>query len=327
MIPQPGPQEAAILLLSLSAETAGMIFSYLSPQEIQQVSRLMCQLRAVPEPHITEVTHRFSEALDKPQPFLANETRTREWLNKALPGTDVHKWIDDDVSQEVIDIWHLLETCDLNMAWQCLHDESPQMMAVVFSRLSEARVADLLEKLPAEKWPTVLKRMGHMQGIQPQLIADIGHVLLEKYRHSQETFSKEDPLQRMADIISLVPKGQEKLSYYVEDISLRESIQKRIFQFEDFLYLEEDALRLLIRIVDKPLLAMALQDTSLELQTVFLSSLSPRAANLLREEMEDQRRFRTEEAIHQAQVTILQTFKNLIREGQMQLPKKQTLVS
>ena len=111
----------------------------------------------------------------------------------------------------------------------------------------------------------------------------------------------------------------------LEEIEKREpltaiKIRQKMFIFEDILRLEDKGLQILLRTVPQETLTLALRKTSEEIQETIYKNLSARAAQLLKEEVENLAPQRLSK-VTTAQQEVADIAKELIRQGKIFLKK------
>jgi flagellar motor switch protein FliG len=99
---------------------------------------------------------------------------------------------------------------------------------------------------------------------------------------------------------------------------LGEQIRQLMFVFEDLIKVEARGIRELLERVDRKLLTMALKGTSEPLRNHFLSLMSQRAAEMLKEDMEALGQVRIKD-VESAQQQIIATVRVLESEGVISL--------
>ena len=95
-----------------------------------------------------------------------------------------------------------------------------------------------------------------------------------------------------------------------------------MFTFDDLARLTPDAVQKLMRAVEKDKLPIALKGASEEIRTLFLGTLSERAAKLLREDIASLGPVRLRD-VDEAQSQILLTAKELATQGEIELNERQ----
>jgi flagellar motor switch protein FliG len=103
-----------------------------------------------------------------------------------------------------------------------------------------------------------------------------------------------------------------------QDAKLASSIRELMFTFEDFMRLDDSQLRELSGAVERSLLAMALKGASPELRERFYKTLSGRAVEMLKEEMDALGPVRSKDAMR-AHGEMVSIARQLEEEGRMNL--------
>ena len=102
------------------------------------------------------------------------------------------------------------------------------------------------------------------------------------------------------------------------DPELATRIQDSMFVFESLKELDQKGMQVLLREVESDLLLVALKGTDDELTEKFLSNMSKRAAQMLKEDMESQGPVRVSE-VEAAQREVLNTARRLAEAGELML--------
>jgi flagellar motor switch protein FliG len=103
-----------------------------------------------------------------------------------------------------------------------------------------------------------------------------------------------------------------------QDAKLAGSIRELMFTFEDFMRLDDTQLRELSGAVERSLLAMALKGASQELRERFYKTLSGRAVEMLKEEMDALGPVRSKDALR-AHGEMVSIARQLEEQGRMNL--------
>ncbi|MCA9042504.1 MAG: flagellar motor switch protein FliG, partial [Planctomycetaceae bacterium] len=144
--------------------------------------------------------------------------------------------------------------------------------------------------LPSEKQMEVVRRVAHMEQINPDVVSDIEASLESRMtsllsRHSE----KAGGVPMVAQILNVTDRTTNKVileKLEEEDGELAEEIKRLMFVFDDLMKLDNRAIQALLKEVDNAQWAMALKGASETIRDKVLGNLSQRAADLLREEME-----------------------------------------
>lgn len=128
----------------------------------------------------------------------------------------------------------------------------------------------------------------------------------------------------------LEPKQAQVLVQFILEISGAEPLIQKVekqesFEFEDIVRLDDRAIQLILREVQSQSLIVALKGTSEELREKIFKNMSPRAAEMVREDFEALRPIRVTEVIGE-QYEIINVALRLANEGQFSLEGGETFI-
>ena len=126
-------------------------------------------------------------------------------------------------------------------------------------------------------------------------------------------------------LVHMALREQDKLLENVakRDPALVERIRAEMFRFDDFVHLSPRQMQLLVREIQPDRLALALRGVPEELQAHFFSSMSKRAAEALREDLEALGPQKAS-LVATAQGEVMQVAKKLEGEGKILLHRTKT---
>src|SRR5260370_4337778 len=161
---------------------------------------------------------------------------------------------------------------------------------MILARLESRQASIVLMKLPPELRAEPIKRLAQLRQFSlemAQRVAVVLHKRLEALgEQSQRAYTG---LRGVADLMNRldVTVGKSILeSMEGEDPKLALSIRNLMFTFEDLVTVPEAGIRDLLGQMDKKTLATALRGASEELKNYIFKSMSSRAVEMLKEDME-----------------------------------------
>jgi len=286
----PDVRHAAVLLMSLPAEEAGLVMSKLTPRQVEAVSVEIARIEHV---SIEEQTQAISQFVQATPGAVAVEgggfNRARELIQKAL-GDKANDTL-DNVRQQIEAVpFGFLHKVDSQNLLTFIIDEHPQTIAMILSYLPPAMAAEVIAGLPQERGQTVVRRIATMGRTSPEIISEVEQGL----RNSMSTalsqhFQNAGGVQAVAEILNVTDRATERAlmeTLTESDPELAEEIRRRMFVFEDLAKLSNKDVQTVLKNVETSQWAMALKGASEELKQVVMSNMSSRAAQLLKEEME-----------------------------------------
>ncbi|HHG74830.1 MAG TPA: flagellar motor switch protein FliG [Persephonella sp.] len=319
-----GPEKAAILLSLLPEEATVTIFKHLKEHEIE---RLIKQILAI-EPPSKEVAKQILdeafEALKEIAPIKIAPENLKKILEQALPPDKLEKLLADTLTvEEGKAIFRELEKMDPKFVANIIQNEHPQVIALILSQLKPVKAAEIIQFLPKRLGVTnvqeeVIKRIASIEKISSDMLKMVANTLEEELltigAGKEETLSGVDIA---AEIVNVLPKelGQEILEEIrKENPSLADTIEEKMFKFEDIVKLDNRAIIEILKVVDKNDLLIALKGAPPEIMDKFLSNMSKRAAQMFLEDMEILGPVKKSD-VENARKKIIATIKGLIEKG------------
>jgi len=285
------------------------------------VSREIARLEAVPAGNAEELLEEFY------QMNMAHELVVRggleyakKMLNQAF-SPELAKKLFDRVSKSVggeyasLDV---LQKVDPQQLAKFIHNEHPQTIALVLSHLNASQAAALLVSLPSEIRSDVALRMGVLDQISPEIVNKIATVIGKKLKSIGE-YSRESygGVRAVAEMFNRLDSGSSKeILEAIETVNpnLVETIRHLMFVFEDILMIDAIQLKDITAKIDRKILTVALKGTSDQLRDHFLTTMSARGAEMMKEEMESMGPVRIKE-VEAAQQQIIAVVRQLEAEG------------
>ncbi|KQR60895.1 flagellar motor switch protein FliG [Acidovorax sp. Leaf160] len=316
-----GLNDAAIMLMSLGEEEAAEVFKHLSPKEVQKLGETIARMKSVSREKVDSVINRFSNDAAA-QSLLVSDTSNyvRSVLKRAL-GDDKAALLIDRILQggDVSGIESLKWMDPLSVA-ELLRNEHPQIVAAILVHLDPDQSSAILMQLSDRQRGEVLLRIATLEGIQPTALKDLNEVLFKVLAGGDKIRkSSLGGVKSAAEIINLLGSGMDATvleSIRGYDADLAQKIMDKMFVFDDVMKLDDRAIQTVLREVASETLVVALKGAQPELREKFLSNMSSRAADSMREDLESRGPMRLSE-VEAQQKEILKTVRRLSDEGQI----------
>nr|WP_231475435.1 flagellar motor switch protein FliG [Persephonella sp. KM09-Lau-8] len=248
----------------------------------------------------------------------------RKILEQALPPDKLEKLLADTLTvEEGKAIFRELEKMDPKFVANIIQNEHPQVIALILSQLKPQKAAEIIQYLPKRLGVTnvqeeVIKRIASIEKISSDMLKMVADTLEEELltvgAGKEETLSGVDIA---AEIVNILPKelAQEILDEIrKENASLADTIEEKMFKFEDIVKLDNRAIIEILKVVDKNDLLIALKGAPPEIMDKFLSNMSKRAAQMFLEDMEILGPVKKSD-VEKARKKIIATIKSLIEKG------------
>ncbi len=316
-----GLRKAAILLIMIGDKSSSENNKQLSEDEEQLVSREIARLDSISAEHAEQLLEEFY------QMNLAHDLVVRGGMDYAKKmlfqafGPEIARKLYDRLTKSVggeFASLDLLQKVDPQQLAKFIHNEHPQTIALVLSHLNASQAAALLVSLPSEIRSDVSQRMGVLDQISPEIVNKIATVIGKKLKSIGE-YSRESygGVRAVAEMFNRLDSGTSKEILQAIEISnpnLVETIRHLMFVFEDLLMIDVIQLKDITAKVDRKVLTLALKGTSEQLRDHFLSTMSARGSEMMKEEMESMGPVRIKE-VEGAQQQIIAIVRQLEAEG------------
>ena len=178
-----GTQTSAILMMLLGEEEASEILKNLGPKEVQHLGSAMYSVQGLDQDTVNRVLDEFLDIIKEQTSLgLGAGNYIRNVLMKAL-GEDkaqsVLSRITPSSSDRPIEI---LDWMDARAISELIVDEHPQIIALIISYLDFSMGADVLNLLPDDLQPEIIRRIATLETVQPDALRELEDVMQRKFK-------------------------------------------------------------------------------------------------------------------------------------------------
>jgi flagellar motor switch protein FliG len=318
-----GVRKAAVLLIAVGEALAKEILRLLPEQDVQRLTEELADLRGITPELSAEVLQEFWELLET-QSFVMHGGL--DFASRLLIDTFGKQRAEDLLllvrrSQEAA---HgnlaKLQRTDPQQLGKLLDSEHPQTIALVLAHLDPRKASLVLDSLSEEHKVVSVQRLAEMRQFSPEMAQKVAQILHRRLESVGDTGRKSySGYKAVADLLNrLNAEGAKKILEAIEEgqPELALSIRNLMFTFEDLVTVPPATVREIISGVDKRQLALALRGANEELRAQIFKSMSSRAVEMLKEDMEVLGPVRSRE-VAQAQQEILNLARRLEAEGKV----------
>ncbi len=319
-----GTKKAALLLSALPEENTVKVFQHLKEHEIEKIIKSLLNVEPPPKEVLIEIFEEAYNTLKEASPFKIAPDNLKKILEQSLPPDKLQKLLEETfATEEGKAIFKELEKMDPKMVASIIQNEHPQVIAMILSQINPAKAADIIQFLPKRLGVTnvqeeVIKRIASIEKLSTQMLKVVASSLEEELltigAGKGETLSGIDIA---AEIVNNLPKdlGMEILDEIrKEDETLADTIEEKMFKFEDIVKLDDRAIIEVLKNVDKNDLLIALKGAPQEIVDKFLNNMSKRAAQMFMEDMEVLGPMKKSD-IEKARKKVIAVIKDLIEKG------------
>jgi flagellar motor switch protein FliG len=320
----PGLRKAAILLVVLGEDAASQIYRYLSQGEVEQVTQEIAGMKQVTPEIVLTVLEEFDRMVLNGDSLARGG---REYADKVLVkafGEEGARQLQQGSRSAEMSAGKLdsLQKADPQQLAKFIEGEHPQTIALILAHVDARQASALLMRLPEELRAESIKRLAQLRQFSPEMAERVSVVLNKRLEALGEQGRRAYAgLRGVADLMNRLDPATGKTileSIEKEDPKLALSIRNLMFTFEDLLTVPEAGIRELLGQMDKKTLATALRGASEELKSYIFKSMSSRAVEMLKEDMEVLGPIKSRE-INKAQLEAVAVARRLEAEGKLTL--------
>jgi flagellar motor switch protein FliG len=320
-----GPRKAAILMVILGEDAASQIYRHLPPTDVELITREIAGLNSVDAETALAVLEDF-ERLAMAGDCLAQggTDYANKLLIKAFGEEGARELLHQISATAEMTAGKLdsLRKADPQQLAKFIEGEHPQTIALILAHLEAKQASSLLMLLPEELRAEAIKRLAQLRQFSPEMAQRVSLVLHKRLEALGEQSRRAYAgLRGVADVMNRLELSTAKTileGIEKEDPKLALSIRNLMFTFEDLLTVPEAGIRDLLGQMDKKTLATALRGASEELKNYIFKSMSSRAVEMLKEDMEVLGPVKSRE-IHKAQMEAVAVARKLEAEGKLSL--------
>ena len=229
-------QKAAAVIVSLGTEKASLLYQYMEPEELEQLTLEVARLGYLDAVQTEEVLSEFYQSC------MTNKAVTeggleyaRSVLEKAF-GSQTASALLEKVTKSLKNReFAFLDKADVKSLYSALQNERPQTMALVLSYVDPDKAAGVIEQLPPERQVRVVEAIATMESASPTAIKIIEAEMERKFSSMMTTSNvKLGGIDYVAGIMNNLDRSSEKSIFdhlSVDNAELADEIRKRMFVF------------------------------------------------------------------------------------------------
>jgi flagellar motor switch protein FliG len=320
-----GIRKAAILLVLLGDDVASDVFRHLSTHEVQRLTQEIAELSYISSEEAAQVLQEYHQ-LSLTQDYLAQggQEYATQLLVKAFGKDGASALLEQVMQAQEASVLNLdtLQKADPTQLVKFVEGEHPQTIALVLAHLGARTATSLLVLLPEKLRAEAVRRLAGMQQFSTEMVKRISVVLHKKLaalgEQSRRAYGGVSAVAEMLNRVDRKYSEEILTAIEQEDPKLSLAIRDLMFAFEDLSTIPEASIREVLNQVDKKTLATALKGASEDLKNHFYKSMSSRAVEMLKEDVEAMGPIRSRQ-VHQAQQEIVNLARKLEADGKIAL--------
>ncbi len=319
-----GAEKAAVLLMSMGEQAAAGILRLMRPKEVQKIGIAMAAIQNVDKETVQATLGEFMSKLGSQTSLgVGANDYIRSLLTHALGEDKAASMIDRILLGGDSKGLESLKWMDPRSVVELIRLEHPQIIAIVLSYLEPDQAAAVLQSFPEQFRANLLLRVATLNGVQPAAMQELNDILERQLKGNATTLKSSTigGVKSAADILNFVEAGVESKivdQLKQSDPELCQSIQDLMFVFDDLAEIDTRGIQSLLREISSATLVLALKGAEEGIKEKIFSSMSQRAAEMLREDLESRGPVRLSD-VEAAQREIIGITRRLADEGQISL--------
>ncbi len=318
-----GPASAAILLMLLDDEDAAAILKHFDPDEVKSIGSAMFDAAEASEDEISTALCSFiDQCRDVSALAVRAEPRIRGVMTEALGNVRADNILASIAPQSSANSLEMIRWMEPQAIGKILKSEHPQVGALILSVLKPQVGAPILEGMDEALQTDLVCRAARLTKVSSAALEDLEQILAQQ--SSADDAKSLVSIGGKADIAKIVNNmnklHSEKILKSVKklDKQLGQDIEDEMFIFDNLLELDTKSVGEVLRSVEADVLSLALKGASDELSNHLLGAMSARAADSIRDEMEEKGPVKRSD-VEEAQKVVISIARKLASDGTIQM--------
>lgn len=284
-------QKAAILLVALGPQVAGLIMQALTTEEVENLTLEISRTGKVSSEIRQEVVDEFHSLCIAQEYIAEGGVEAAKQVLQSAFGMDTAQNIIGRVLQAMqVMPFDFIKRADAGQIITFVQNEHPQTIALILAYLPASHAANILSGLPHELRAEVARRIATLDKTPPEVIREVEKVLERKLSSVVATdYHHAGGIKSLVEVLNWVDRGTEKTileSLSENNPEIAEEVKKLMFVFEDITGLDDRAIQQVLKEVDGKELALALKGVGENVQARIFKNMSERAAGMLKDDMQ-----------------------------------------
>ncbi len=316
-----GAERAAVIMLALGEENSRPLWESLDDDELREITLAISRLGSVTSEMVEALLLDFVDSFSQTGPVTGSVESARRLLAGVLPQDKLDSILQDIKGPAGRTMWDKLGNVNPLTLARYLAKEHPQTVAVILSRIRAEHAAQVITAMPPNMADETINRMLSLGPVQKDVLEEIENTLRTEFINALSQAPEQDTYETMAEIFNNFDRQTER--NFMQNLELKnpsaaEQIKSLMFIFENLIHIDGHDIQILLRHVDKSVLAVALKGASEDIKTLFFANMSERAAKILQDDIEIMRPLRASE-VDNAQQKIVDIAKKLGDDGEIYL--------
>ncbi len=317
-------KKIAAIMLALGDEVASKVLKYLDEIDLHMLGNEMTFMDSISPDELKQYMNEFLRDLGKEPEIEGGLDHIKKILIKAF-GEEKAKSMIEKIGTPLKKVpFYTLANIDPRMIANFIKNEHPQTIAVILAHLDGVQAAEVLANLPENLQTDVVLRIARLETVSPDVVNELEKALEEEVKSAGGAESHQvGGVEPVAEILNNVPKElEQRIIGSIEETypDIAEEIRKKMFVFEDLVYVDDRGIQTILKEVSNEDLLLALKTATEEIKEKIFKNMSQRAADMIKEDLESMGPVKLSD-VEKAQQNIIQIAKRLEDEGKIVIAK------
>lgn len=302
-----GPMKAALWLLSCEESLAVAITSKLNRHDLKILREAVQKLDRVRPEDLAAIHQELAQLANTAPMYLRGHHDYFTKLTERAFGSDKARRLLADEKEPIPESEQLSQVSAEVLA-SVLREQHPQVTAAVLAAMPAESSSAVLSLLDETERIEIISRIARLSKIPHESIKAVARTVSDGIGFDSDIDAEVDGARLAAQLLNRL--GEETADGVIAEMSIRDEglasrLRRAMFTFDDLAKVDKRGFQTLLKEVPQSKLIVALKTASDEMRELVFGSLSKRAAEMLREDLESQGPIRLSE-VEEAQSAILE---------------------
>jgi len=284
-----GHKKAAKLLLLLGKEQASHVLKLLLPDEIEKVTAEIARIKRIEKSEAEKILEEFGSLAGE----IAATPRGGIDVARDILLTTFGAQKSEEILRKVSPYavrrpFSFLNELEFQQIMLLLRKEPVHVMSIVISYLEPSKASQVLESLPPESQAFIVRRIGRLGSVSPEVISAIEESLRERIRTQGKIITEEiDGQKVLADILKHLPlqdEGRILESLEEKNKALAQEIKEKLFSIDSVLKIPDIQIQSILQKYPDRDIAAILKGKDEDIQEKLLRNVSERRREFIQNE-------------------------------------------
>ncbi|MBO7155322.1 MAG: flagellar motor switch protein FliG [Campylobacter sp.] len=323
-------EKIAILLIQLGEDVTTMLFTHMDIDIITEISKYIATAKTIDKSVAAAVLEEFYVVSQSNQYLKSGGIEYAKEILFRTFGPEIAQKIMDKLqkSLETTKSFGYLGQVRPQQLADFIVKEHPQTIALIVAHMDSSSAAETLVYLPDDIRSEVVMRMANLGDISPSVVKRVSTVLESKLDSLTSYKVEVGGPRAVAEVLNRLGQKASKSTIEIiekNDPALATIIKDLMFTFDDISSLDNNAIREILKVVDKKVLMVGLKGSGEELKRKFLANMSQRASEAFIEEMQFIGAVRVKE-VEEAQRKVVELVQKLAEDGVFQVGVSEEMI-